>query len=622
MAADDWISGGDLRIDMLLSAYRAGDFSPLDLITALLIRVADHDDPALWIHRLPDAAVLERARDLSRLSPDGLPLYGIPFAVKDNIDVAGCPTTAACPDYAYVPESSAPAVIALLDAGAILIGKTNLDQFATGLVGVRSPYGVPRNAVAPDCVPGGSSSGSAVAVSAGLVSFALGTDTAGSGRVPAAFNNIVGLKPTKGHVSTRGAVPACRSLDCVSIFALNCGDAQSVLDCIGRYDAEDPFGRSCPDVPPVIPDSVAGTRFGIPAGDALTFFGDTEAAVLFEQSLVRLRSMGATVVEIDFSPFAETAALLYAGPWIAERYAAIGDFLEDHPDSVWEVTRGLIGGGKDFSAAALFAGQHRLAALARQAEMVFSDIDVLITPTTPTIYTLAEVEAEPVQLNSNLGTYTNFVNLLDLAAVAVPAGFTSGGRPAGITLIGPAWSDSALARLAGALHYAAGIGAGAGNVPVPQPTPTAPPSSTNDGMVRLAVNGAHMQGLALNHQLLALGARLAGRGRTAPSYRLYLLDGLDPPRPGLVRSDFGAAIDLELWEMPLSAFGALVAGITAPLGIGTLELEDGQTVKGFLCEAEAVRKAVDITEFGGWRRYLGAASGVPAGTPLPALGGP
>ena len=621
MSADHFISGGDLRIELMRGAYRAGDFSPLDLMTALLDRIAAYDDPALWIHRLPESAVLDRARDLSDRSAEDFPLYGIPFAVKDNIDVAGCPTTAACPDYAYVPEVSAPAVAALVEAGAILIGKTNLDQFATGLVGVRSPYGVPRNAVVPNCLPGGSSSGSAVAVSAGLVSFALGTDTAGSGRVPAAFNNIVGLKPTKGLVSTRGVVPACRSLDCVSIFALSCGEATAVLDCIGRFDAEDPFARQKPATPPVLPESVAATRFGIPAGDALNFFGDAEAAALFQQTLARLESMGAAIVEIDFSPFAEAASLLYAGPWIAERYAAVGDFLEDHPDSVWGVTRGLIGAGKDISAAELFAGQYRLAALARKASRVFDDIDVLLTPTTPTIYTLDDVAAEPVTLNANLGTYTNFVNLLDLAAVAVPAGFSAAGRPAGITLIGPAWSDVSLAHLAGILHHAAGIGTGAADVPV-SPPQTVSAEATGERSVLLAVNGAHMQGLPLNRQLLSLGARLSGKSRTAPTYRLYLLDGLDPARPGLVRSDFGAAIDLELWEMPLEAFGAFVEGIPSPLGIGTLELEDGRMVKGFLCEAEAVRNAIDITEFGGWRSYLCAAPGVPASVPLSVQGGP
>ena len=589
MSAGDFISGGDLRIDLMRGAYRAGDFSPLDLMTALLDRISDYD--------------------------------GIPFAVKDNIDVAGYPTTAACPDYAYVPQASAPAVAALIDAGAILIGKTNLDQFATGLVGVRSPYGVPRNPVAPDCVPGGSSSGSAVAVSAGLVSFALGTDTAGSGRVPAAFNNIVGLKPTRGLVSTRGVVPACRTLDCVSIFALSCGEAEAVLDCIGRFDAEDPFARQKPATSPVLPGSVAATRFGIPAGDPLNFFGDDEAAALFKQSLARLESTGATIVEIDFSPFAEAASLLYAGPWIAERYAAVGDFLEDYPGSVWDVTRGLIAAGKDIPAADLFAGQYRLAALARRARCVFDDIDVLLTPTAPTIYTLDEVAAEPLTLNANLGTYTNFVNLLDLAAVAVPAGFSAAGRPAGITLIGPAWSDASLAHLAGVLHHAAGIGAGAANVPVCAPKEIAA-EAIGEKSVLLAVNGAHMQGLPLNHQLLSLGAKLVEQGRTAPTYRLYLLDGLDPARPGLVRSDFGAEIDLELWEMPLDAFGAFVIGIPPPLGIGTLELEDGRMVKGFLCEAEAVRNAIDITEFGGWRSYLGAAPGIPASAPLPALGGP
>ena len=506
-------------------------------------RVAAHADNPVFIHLVPKGEVLaqvEAARG---------PLAGRLFAVKDNIDVAGLPTTAACPTFAYVPESHSPAVQRLVDAGATVIGKTNLDQFATGLVGTRSPYGACRNAFNPEYISGGSSSGSAIAVALGMADFALGTDTAGSGRVPAAFNNLVGLKPTRGLVSTEGVVPACRSLDCVSVFSKTCREALEVFDLMSR-----PFDAVEPPVKLVVPRQ-------------LEFHGDREYQRLFRAALDRLGK----VTEIDFAPFLEVQALLY-GAWVAERYS------EGFPlNAMLPVTRQIIEAGKRYSAADVFQAQHRLEALRRDCAFE----GVLVVPGAPTIYRIAEVEANPIELNSRLGRYTNFVNLLDLAAITVPAGFRNDGLPFGITLIGPAFSDRALAAL-GARFLGE--------------TPSGAITST----VKVAVVGAHLSGMPLNHQLTDKGARLVRATRTAPVYRLYALD----QKPGLVRvGEGGASIELEVWELPARHFGVFVAQIPPPLGIGTLELEDGSRVQGFLCEHYAVGGWPDITAHGGWRTY-------------------
>jgi allophanate hydrolase len=533
----------------------------------VLANIARAPDRRAWITLLPRERVLEYAAALAKRDPTTLPLYGIPFAIKDNIDLEGVPTTAGCPDFAYTPERSAFVVDRLIAAGAIPIGKTNLDQFATGLVGTRSPYGAGRNSFNPDYISGGSSSGSAIAVAAGLVSFSLGTDTAGSGRVPAAFNNIVGLKATCGALSTSGVVPACRSLDCVSVFALSADDAQRVLGVAAVFDPNDPYSRA---VSPISP----GLRFGVPRPAQLEFFGDTEYARLFNEAVARLEFLGGTRVEIDFEPFLATARLLYAGPWVAERYCAVGDFL----DSMLPVTRQIIAGGRTPSAADTFRAQYRLMELRRATEQAWADMDVLLTPTAGTIYRIAEVEADPIGLNSNLGYYTNFVNLLDLAAVAVPAGFRSDGLPFGVTLVGRAGSDANLLSLAGRLHRE---------------------------RIQLAVCGAHMEGLPLNHQLTSRDAILVSRTRTAPCYKFFALPGGPPHRPGLVKvADGGACIDVEVWSIPTDLLGSFVAGIPAPLGIGRVELENGTQVPGFICESYATAGATDITELGGWRHYL------------------
>jgi allophanate hydrolase len=607
-----------LSIGELLEGYRARRFSVSGLIEHVLDRIGQAPQRHVWISLLPRERVLEQARALESKAPDSLPLYGVPFAIKDNIDLEGVVTTAACPDYAYMPQVSAPVVQRLIDAGAIPIGKTNLDQFATGLVGTRSPYGACQNSIDPEFVSGGSSSGSAVAVATGLVSFSLGTDTAGSGRVPAAFNNIVGLKPTCGRLSTTGVVPACRSVDCVSIFALTAEDAARVCAVAEGYDRADSYSRR-PGAIAHVPDLGSGPfRFGIPHADQLEFFDDADYARLFFESVKRLEQLGGECVEIDFAPFRAAAKLLYDGAWIAERYVAVGDFIERHPESVHPVTKQLILASSTLSAADAFRSVHRLADARRAAEEAWGDIDVLVTPTAGTIYKIADVEWDPIRLNSHLGYYTNFVNFLDFAAVAVPAGFREDGMPFGITLVGSAWSDAQLLQLADRFHRASVKHAGALDAALP-PAATSPVTlmsnlssghasaiaSDSDERVLVAVCGAHMEGLPLNPQLTSRGAAFVRRTRTIPSYKFYALPGGPPIRPGLVRVPAGgASIDVEVWSVPAEHFGSFVVGIPSPLGIGKVDLEDGEQVSGFVCEAHAVEGARDITALGGWRQYL------------------
>lgn len=558
------------------------------LIAETLDRIDARGKDSVWISRLCREHVLALS-DTATRQPEPASLRGLTFAIKDNIDLAGVPTTAACPDFEYTPSASASVVQRLLDAGAIPLGKTNLDQFATGLVGVRSPYGIPVNPYGPAYIPGGSSSGSAVAVATGLCDFALGTDTAGSGRVPAAFNNLVGLKPTRGLLSTRGVVPACRTLDCVSILTRNIADAAEVLSVAAAYDSEDPYSR--PAAPPVIDESWP-PRIGVPRADQLEFFGNKAAAELFATAISRWRTLGAKIVEVDFAPFLAAARLLYEGPWVAERYAAIRPFIESKPDSLHPITRKIIEGARTLTSISAFEAAYKLAALRRQTESVWAEIDVLLTPTAGTIYTLAEVEADPIWLNSNLGYYTNYLNLLDLCAVAVPAGFLPNKMPWGVTLVAPAFCDDRVLRL------------GAKFLGVPAPIRALPAAGRT---VKLAVCGAHLSGLPLNWQLTQLGATLNRTARTASNYRLFALPGTTPPKPGLVRvSDGGAPIEVEVWNIPIAGYGHFVSNIPAPLGIGTITLEDGSSLQSFLCEAIAVQGARDVTSFGSWRGFLAA----------------
>jgi allophanate hydrolase len=436
----------NLTIAHLQTEYRSGRLTPTQMVKEIHVLMYQDDDHFIWIRRLSLSEMMVYAKNLERQSPENLPLYGIPFAIKDNIDLAGIPTTAACPAFAYTPTESATVVQRLIDAGAIPVGKTNLDQFATGLVGVRSPYGACKNSIDPEYISGGSSAGSAVAVALGLASFSLGTDTAGSGRVPAAFNNLVGVKPTCGLLSTQGVVPACRTLDCVSIFASNTEDAQTVLNVAQGFDEADAYSRkkSC-HAPAAFK---AEFTFGVPKPEQLAFFGNIESPALFAAAVKRMESIGGRAVEIDFSTFLDAARLLYEGPWVAERYAAIKGFIESQPEALYPVTRQIIGGATRFTAADTFAALYKLKALQREAAKTWDLVDMMLTPTAGTIYTIAQVEADPVQTNSNLGYYTNFMNLLDLSALAIPAGFQANGLPFGVTLCAPAFADDALLELA------------------------------------------------------------------------------------------------------------------------------------------------------------------------------
>jgi len=588
-------------IAAIVAAHRAGTVTPAQTVARSFARIRSHGDPAIFITLRDEAEALAEAVALAGKDSATLPLYGVPVAVKDNIDVAGLPTTAACPAFAYTPSRDASAVARLRAAGAIIIGKTNLDQFATGLVGVRSPYGIPKNAVRDDLIPGGSSSGSAVAVSAGLVPLSLGTDTAGSGRVPAMLNNIVGLKPSLGLVPTAGVVPACRTLDCVSIFTLTVDDAMAALDVMGGYDAHDPFSR--PRDVGALTEFPRGLRLGVPRAGQLIFFGDAVSEKAYGEALKRWTSLGATLVEFDLEPFYETARLLYDGPWVAERLLVIRDLLASAPDAIHPVTREITIAGARQSATDTFAALYKLQGLKRTAETAFAELDALVLPTAPTAYTTAQVLANPIELNSRLGTYTNFVNLLDLCGLAIPAAMRSDGIPFGITLLAPAGHDAQLASIGRAFHADTGLTVGAKGLP--QPALAALPAVTHGDEIAIAVVGAHLSGMALNGELQALHGRLLKAATTAPDYRFYALNGTTPPKPGLLRVEAGSgsAIAVEIWALSAASFGKFVAAIPAPLSIGTLRLADGSSVKGFLVEATAIEGARDISHFGGWRAY-------------------
>jgi allophanate hydrolase len=597
-----------LDLSRLSAAYASGELTPTRVMVDALaaIEASNGPNPA-WIHVVPREALLWRAAELERRHARGesLPLYGVPFAAKDNIDLAGQPTSAGCPAFSYVAPRTAHAVQRLEQAGAIVLGKTNMDQFATGLVGTRSPYGACTNPFDPRYIAGGSSAGSAVAVALGHVSFALGTDTAGSGRVPAGYCNIVGLKPTRGLIGMSGIVPACRSLDCLSIFALTAEDALEVFSLAAGYDAADPYSRS--DKPAPVSHAAAHIRCGVPRAADLDFCGDAIARRAFGHALDTLASLGAELIEIDYAPFAETASLLYDGPWVAERLAAIKPFFDSSAHLMHPVTREIIGAASRFTAVDVFEAQHRLAALKRTCSAAWQHIDMLVVPTAPTIYRLEEVEVEPVALNSNLGRYTNFVNLLDLSAITVPAGFREDRLPFGITLVAPALQDLTLAQWGSRFHHAAVSKLGATRFLLPGADDAL--NAMDDSGVTLAVVGAHLSGMPLNYQLTSRGARLLEACSTAPQYRLYALGDTTPPKPGLARAHngSGATIEVELWSVPVKNFGAFVAEVPSPLAIGTVMLADGRQVKGFVCESYALNGARDISSYGGWRKFVAQA---------------
>ena len=616
------------------TAYGDGA-APRERLGALQQRLERESAPGVWIALAGRDAVAAQVAALEARAAPGsaaaraLPLYGVPFAVKDNIDVAGFATTAACPAFAYPPSSHSLAVARLVEAGAVCMGKTNLDQFATGLVGTRSPYGRPSSALAADRISGGSSSGSAVAVARGDVAFALGTDTAGSGRVPAGFNNIVGFKPTPGRIGTSGVVPACRSLDCVSIFALTVADAAAVLALVEGPDPGDPYsafatGRA---------RFGASVRVGIPA--EAVFSGDAGYGVAHEQAVAHLQRLGHRAVALDFAPLLAVAELLYGGPWVAERHAVVEALLARDPAALDPTVRAVIATAQRYSATDTFRALYALRSAQQALRAIWQQVDVLMVPTAPGHPRFAEVEADPLGVNTRLGTYTNFVNLLGWCALAVPAGFTANGLPYGTTFIAPASSDAALAAFGCAWQSSLDLPLGAGTVrPSPAtlplskavasvvvapaalaaPTSPAPPWPASSATLPIAVVGAHLQGLPLNGEFVALGATLREATRTAPHYRLYALPDSTPRKPGMVRvAHGGVAIALEVWKLPLAAVGAFLASIPAPLGLGSVELEDGRRVHGFLCEAVALDGATDISEHGGWRAWLasGGASTAP-----------
>jgi allophanate hydrolase len=572
-----------LSLQNLLGQYQSGAARPEDIVRLIYDRIKAAGEDHVWIYLVPEEAALKRARELEVWSPNR-PLYGIPFAVKDNIDVGGLPTTAGCPAFSHVPQRTASAVQKVLDAGAILIGKTNMDQFATGLVGTRSPYGACSSVYHADFISGGSSSGSAVAVAKGEVCFALGTDTAGSGRVPAAFNGIVGVKPTCGLVSTAGVLPACRSLDCVSVLSPDVETGARVLEVLASVDEADPYSRTghqqC--------GRFTLPRIGIPSEHQMEFFGDESAADCWRRAV--LKAHRAQLTEIDLTPFQRAAELLYSGPFVAERYASVGSFVASRPESELDPTvRDIILGAAKYSAVDVFNAEYHLRDLRRTVNKIFESIDALLLPTAPTIYRIEEVRGNPIQLNSRLGTYTNFVNLLDLCAIAAPAGLRDDGLPFGVTLMAPAFSDAKLMRLA---HW--WEGSQCGNYLHQAPC------------IQLAVIGAHLAGQPLNHQLTSRGASLLRSTTTAPRYHLFALTNTTPPKPGLLRvaEPQPNGIEVEVWQLTQEAFGSFVAEIPPPMGIGNLELTDGSTVKGFICEPYALEGAQEITTFGGWRNYL------------------
>ncbi|MBR0714134.1 allophanate hydrolase [Bradyrhizobium liaoningense] len=591
----------------IVAAHRAGATTPAETIARTYQRIRDANDPAIFISlREEKDAIAEAEKLAARKDAAELPLYGVPVAVKDNIDALGFPTTAACPAFSYTPTHDSTAVARLRAAGAIIIGKTNLDQFATGLVGVRSPYGIPKNPIREDLIPGGSSSGSATSVAAGLVPLSLGTDTAGSGRVPAMLNNIVGLKPSLGMISTAGLVPACRTLDCISVFALTVDDAALALSVMAGPDQADPFSRDRP-LGPLTPFP-AKIRLGVPRNGQLIFFGDKKSEAAYGEALKCWTSLGVELVEFDLEPFYETARLLYEGPWVAERYLVIRNLLASAPDSIHAVTREITAAGARLTAAETFSALYRLQGLRKIAERTFANVDALVLPTAPTVYSTAQVLANPIELNSRLGTYTNFVNLLDLCGLALPASMRSDGAPFGITLLAPAGRDAMLASIGRVFHADTKLPVGAKGTA--QPPLAALPANGGDE-ISIAVVGAHLSGMALNHELKALNGKLIEATKTAADYKLYALQ-TTPPKPGMLRVEAGqgSSIELEIWSLSSSAFGKFVNAIPPPMAIGTIRLADGRGVKGFLVEPEALNGARDITAYGGWRKYM--AEGVTA----------
>lgn len=593
-----------LTIPSLHEVYQNGT-KPADIIEQVYSKIDEVDDPGIFITLFDKEVLLEQAEQLGEFDPSK-PLWGVPFAIKDNIDASGYETTAACPAYAFEAKEDAFIVKELKKAGALLIGKTNLDQFATGLVGVRTPYGAPLNSIDPEIVPGGSSGGSGVAVGHGIVTFSLGTDTAGSGRVPAALNNIVGLKPTLGAFSASGVVPACRSIETVSIFALTVEDAYTAFEVANSYDPEDAYAREIASYPLTQPKS--DLVIGIPSHSSIKFMGDKVQEASFADSVELLKSQGYVIKEIDFEPLYEIANMLYYGSWVAERYTVIEDLLEKQPDAILPVTKKIISLAESRSAADAFKGFYKLKELTRAVEPELASVDIMCVPSIPTFYSVKDLEDDPITPNNNFGTYTNFVNLMDMCGIAVPTPARSDGRPGSVTLLAPKGEDALVASVGLSLEAEGARNLGATDWAFSSSLKLA---ETEKDTITIAVCGAHMDGLPLNKDLLSRGARFAEKVSSASDYKFYALAGGPPHRPGMVRCETGKGhkIEMELWDMPVSEFGSFMQTIPSPLGIGRLKLDDGRSVQGFICEAEGVKDATEISDLGSWRAFLAQQQG-------------
>ncbi len=598
---------GSLDLVTLTTAYSSGTLTPTRVVNAIYDRIATRGDDHVWIYLVPRETALRAAEELEARGYDGRPLWGIPYSVKDCNDIVGLPTTNALKEGAYVATSSGQALDRIVEAGALLIGKTNMDQFGIGLVGMRTPYGACSSVFDERFISGGSSSGSGVSVAAGLSSFSIGNDAAGSGRVPAGFNNIVGIKPTPSLVSNAcvSGGGCVKTIETLSVFSLTVEDGMKVLKLIAGYDPSYPFSK--PEADGVLLTPVAPPPhfcFGVPAGAALRFFGDTEAERLFDEAITRLTAMGGEKVEVDFTPFEETQRILYDGPWISERALSLDSVFEKYSQAIHPVTRQILSKSGKFTALDTFAAIHRIAELKRDTRAVWSDIAVLLVPTTPTIYTKEEIAADPIQLNSNLGIYTNFVNLMGLCGIAVPNGFRNDGLPLGVTFLAPGFDEARAAGIAAAFHRATGLKLAKFDNSYPQAAEHPLP----DGYREIAVVGAHLSGMPLNHELKERGGFFRRAVETTGDYRLYALTGTVPAKPGLVRvTTGGAPIAVEVWALPIAGFGDFIGRIPAPLGVGKLSLDDGSAVTGFLCESAVLEGQPDITGFGGWRQYRAAA---------------
>ena len=588
-------------IQNLKDAYKNG-LSPKDVINEIFNRIKIIDDQNIFINLSNLDSLYNQANNLGSFNPN-MPLWGIPFTVKDNIDVNKIETTAGCSEFSYIPENDAFTVNLLKKSGALMIGKTNLDQFATGLVGMRSPYGAPLNAVDPLIVPGGSSSGSAVSVSHGIVSFSLGTDTAGSGRVPAALNNIVGLKPSLGSLSSSGVVPACRTIDTVSVLAMTVEDAYNVFTILNEYDEKDSYSKSFKKLPLSLP--LHRKKIGIPDKSSIKFFDDKFQSESFESSINKLKLNDFEIVPINFEPLYEVAQLLYEGSWVAERYTVIDDLLKKSPKAIHSVTRQIIQKAENFSASDTFLDYYKLSDLKRKLKPILSSVDMLCVPSIPTFYSVNDLKKDPITPNSNLGTYTNFANLLDMCGITVPTDPRIDGRPGSITLLGMSGDDSLVASTAilfekNCKRYLGGTKFDLEN--------SNDLEEDHTSSIKIAVCGAHMEGLTLNWQLKDLGAHFIQKSKTSSYYNLFALTDLNPIRPGLLRSfnQDGNAINLEIWSVPKKNFGKFIEYVQAPLSIGSVELEDGKWIKGFLCETYGTINAKNISHIGDWREYIKA----------------